>query len=90
MLKLIRYVLILLIVLMGISFALLNATSVELNYYLGNVTWPLSLLLVLAFGFGILFGLLGTIGFYIKQKRHMFQLKRELKLAQKQAPKVEA
>lgn len=55
--KLIGYVFILIIILIGVTFALLNATPVTFNYYLGIRTFPLSLLLVFSFSFGGLIGI---------------------------------
>lgn len=64
--KLIGYVFILSIILIGVTFALLNATPVTFNYYLGAHTFPLSLLLVFSFSFGGLIGI--GIGLFMMTK----------------------
>jgi len=45
-------------ILLGLSFALLNAEMVTVNYYVGQSSLPLSLLLVCTLGLGILLGLM--------------------------------
>lgn len=73
------YIFLLIIVLLGLSFALLNSQVVTLNYYIGQRNISLSLLLVLCLGFGIFLGLLFAVGPLIKLKRRNHQLKKQLK-----------
>ena len=58
--RIITYFFLLIIVLFSLSFATLNATPVSIHYYLGTTETPLSLLLVYAFGLGILLTLCVT------------------------------
>jgi|GEM_PF-234084 lipopolysaccharide assembly protein A len=53
----IGYIIILVVVLIGISFAVMNANSVPVNYYTGQQHVPLSLLLALSFGVGVIIGI---------------------------------
>jgi len=55
--RLIRFLILGLVALLGFSFALLNAQQVHIDYYVGTRDLPLSLLLVVAFVAGILLGL---------------------------------
>lgn len=64
--KLIGYVFILVLIFLGVTFALLNATPVSFNYYLGVRTLPLSLLLVFSFSCGGLVGI--AIGLFMMTK----------------------
>lgn len=72
----------LLLVLLGITFAGLNAEPVSLNYYLGSIKVPLSLLLVVTFMIGGLLSLLFNIINYIRLKSANHVLRQRLKLAE--------
>ena len=54
MMRLIYLACALLVIVLGVVFAVLNAETVQLNYYLGSVDLPLSLVLVLAIIVGAL------------------------------------
>lgn len=71
-------VLALLVLLFGISFALQNTDSVQVNYYFGW-SWSGSLpwLLVVALAAGALLGVLFTLGWVIKAKRQTRRARRE-------------
>ena len=47
--KIFSYIFIVLLVILGITFALLNANQVNIDYYIGTIKSPLSLLLILSF-----------------------------------------
>jgi putative membrane protein len=83
-------VLLLLIVLIGISFAALNSDLVNVNYYIGKKEMPLSLLLALVFGFGSLLGILVGFWILIKTKIKNYRLKQRLKLAEKEIENLRA
>ena len=68
----------------GLTFAALNATPVVFNFYLGAKTISLSLLLVFAFGAGIFLGLLVSVFSWIKAKRESLRLKAHLKVVEKE------
>ena len=82
--RLISYLILLFIIFVGLTFASLNSMPVAFNYYLGSKTISLSLLLVFAFGFGILFGLLSSTISYIKIKKDYLSVKSRLKIAEKE------
>jgi len=73
--RLFSLIILLLILLLGASFAIINASDVTVNYYFGNFTLPLSFLLMLTFVFGIIVGVFAMLG-------RLFHLKRELWSAQ--------
>ncbi len=66
--RIIMYVLLIGIVLLGISFALLNPDVVNFNYYIGHRAFPLSLLLVMTFVSGCILGLVVGVFLLIKLK----------------------
>lgn len=78
------YIFFLFIVLLGITFACLNADPVAINYYLGAEKLPLSLLLVLTLAIGALLGLIVGIIMCIRLKRENHRLAHRVKLAEKE------
>lgn len=76
--RIITYIIFLIILIIGITFAYLNASSVDFNYYLGTKAMPLSLLLTLAFGFGILVSFLFIVISWIRLKSKIFRQKKHI------------
>ena len=74
----------LVIVFFGMTFATLNSESVTINYYLGQSTLPLSLLIVSVFAFGCLIGMLVGFWLVIKAKLTNYRMKQRLSLAEKE------
>ena len=88
--RIFSYIFILLIVLIGISFATLNSDAVNINYYIGEKELPLSLLLALVFGFGCVLGILVGVWILIKTKIKNYRLQQRLKLAEKEIENLRA
>ena len=82
--RILSYLVLLIIMLVGLTFASLNSESVTFNYYLGSKTIALSLLLVFTFGSGILLGLLVAMFSWIRIKSDSLRLKSRLKIAEKE------
>jgi lipopolysaccharide assembly protein A len=78
------------IILLGISFATLNSEPVTFNYYVGQKTMPLSLLLVSIFALGSLMGLAVGLWLLIKAKLRFYNLKGQLKFAQQEINNLRA
>jgi putative membrane protein len=74
-----RYFLAGLILLLGISFACLNAELVNINLYFQIYQLPLSLLLILVLGLGMLVGLLGICAKNFQLRIKNTHLKNQLK-----------
>jgi putative membrane protein len=74
----------------GLSFALMNAGDVQLDYYFGSFTAPLSLILVLALALGAVLGVLASIGMMLGQKREVAKLRKSVKLAEKEVSNLRA
>lgn len=79
--RILFYILLILILVFGISFAALNAGSVTFHYYVGTAQLPLSFLLAFCFTLGVLAGWLLSLGMFFRAKRKNFQLKAKLKRA---------
>jgi lipopolysaccharide assembly protein A len=73
------YVLLILIVLFGVSFAALNAEYVTFHYYIGVKRLPLSFLLAFSLTVGVLLGWLLSFSMFLHAKRKIFTLKNKLK-----------
>lgn len=77
--RIFSYIVLLLVILLGVTFAILNAQPVTLHYYFGVRTLSLSLLLVLSLGLGVLLGLLVALIPIIKLKSKNYHLKKQIK-----------
>jgi len=84
MLRLVYLSITLLIIIFGIVFAVLNAESVQLNYYLGSVELPLSLVLVVAMIIGAILGILASLNLIIGSRRNASKLKHSVEVAEKE------
>ena len=66
--RIVTYLFLILLVVLALIFAGLNADLVSVNYYLGTKRLPLSLLILLSFVLGGLLGLLTAFITYVKLK----------------------
>lgn len=82
--RIISYFFILIIVLFGMSFATLNSDTVTINYYFAQSSMPLSLLLVIAFAFGCLIGILVGSWLLLKAKVSNYRLRHRLASIEKE------
>lgn len=88
--RIISYFFLLIIVIFGMTFATLNSESVTINYYLGESSMPLSLLLVLAFALGCLVGMVVGFWLLIKSKILNYRLRQRLNLAEREIENLRA
>lgn len=72
------YIIWVLVILLGFTFACLNIESVTLHYYLGQTALPLSLLLVLTLLLGIILGMLATLGYAWQLYRQLRKARHEV------------
>ena len=82
--RILSYLFFLVIIIIGTTFAYLNANQVMFDYYIAQKSLPLSLLLAIALGIGILLGLLVTVVPHIKLKHKNRRLKKRLKCAEQE------
>lgn len=82
--RIITTLLIILLVLLGLTFAGLNAEPVSINYYIGTNKIPLSLLLILTLICGCLLGLLANLLLCIRLKSANVLLRHRLKLLEEE------
>jgi putative membrane protein len=84
MMRLFTNILLLMVALLGLVFALLNAAPVTLDYYFSSLQAPLSLVVVLAVVAGALLGVLAMTGMVLRQRRELSRLRKSIKLAEKE------
>jgi putative membrane protein len=88
--RIFSFLLLILLILIGISFATLNSATVTINYYIGQRTLPLSLLVIVVFGIGGLIGILTTSWITLKLKIKTYRLKQRIKLIEKEIENLRA
>jgi putative membrane protein len=74
----------------GAVFAVLNSDPVPVNYYFGSQDIPLSLVLTLVLGVGVLLGLFSSMGRVIGLKREIHNLKRRSEMVSKEVNNLRA
>lgn len=74
----------LVLVLLGVSFAALNASSVQVNFYFTKLTMPISVLMTVMLGIGLLLGFLMFLYRYWRLKVDYLKLKNQFKLTEKE------
>ncbi|MGA7799685.1 MAG: LapA family protein [Gammaproteobacteria bacterium] len=90
MARILLAILFLVLLLLGLSFAVLNATSVPLNYYLGEVDLPLALVVVASLVLGAILGVLVSLGIVLRLKRQVRHLRRQVQTAEKEVSNLRA
>ena len=88
--RIVFFIISFIIIIFGITFAYLNADIVVFNYYLGESSMPLSLLLVCALAVGIIIGVLTMILTWIGLKTENLCLKKQLKNSQQEIENLRA
>ena len=88
--RIISYLLVLIIIFIGVTFAILNSETVAVNYYFDRSTIPLSLIIVIAFAIGCLIGMFIGLCFVIKAKMRNYRLHQRLSLAEKEIENLRA
>lgn len=90
MLRLVGYLIVFVLVVLGLSFAVLNAQPVTLNYYLGTYPVPLSLALVSSLALGALLGVFVSLAMLVGTKRRLAQLQRKVAVAEQEVTNLRA
>lgn len=88
MARLFGFLLLVSLVVLGLSFAVLNAEPVSLNYYFGYRDIPLSMIVVLSLAAGVVIGVLVSMGMILRLKQQAGRLRRQLRTAEKEADQL--
>ena len=81
--RLIGFLLLVVLVVIGLSFAVLNSQPVSLNYYFGEREVPLSMVVVLSLAAGAVIGVMVSAGLIFSLKAQLGRLRRKLRDAEK-------
>lgn len=76
----IKFLLILVVMVVGVAFALMNPGEVEINYYFGTRSIPLSVVVVTAIGLGAIIGIISSFGRAFKLRRENSVLKHKVRV----------
>lgn len=82
--RFITYIIVFFLVVIGFTFACLNAEAVSVNYYFAQKEIPLSLLIALGLFTGGILGWVSSLGLVIKLKKDHFILHQKFKHAEKE------
>lgn len=82
--KIFSYLLICFVLLLGLTFACLNADYVDINYYFGKAHLPLSILVGFSFAAGGLLGLIAGFITFLKLKRQQYRLNNKIRVIEKE------
>ena len=72
------------LILIGISFAALNAASVPVNFYFTTVNLPISVFMVMMLGLGVIIGFVLFTFRYWRLKAEHRKIKNQLKLTERE------
>jgi putative membrane protein len=86
--RLIGFLFLVALVVIGLSFAVLNSQPVSLNYYLGYRDIPLSMIVVLSLATGAVIGALVSLGMILRLRAQLAQLRRKLRQVAKDADQL--
>lgn len=75
---------ILLVLVFGLYFGLLNAESVTVNYYFGSSELPLSFILAVMLVFGAVLGAFAGLGHSFRLRREIHRLRKENRIAEQE------
>lgn len=88
MFKVVKFLLVVLFLIVGAAFAIINDQPVDLDLYFLITRLPLSLLLLLAMGGGIVLGAIVSTFYFMRLRQENAHLRRQNKLAGKELGKV--
>lgn len=88
--RVVTLTLLLLVSLIIIAFALLNAQTVDVNYLLGHSKMPLSLVMLIVLIIGAFVGMCWTLKWVFRSRAHAHELSKKVNLLQKEIDNLRA
>jgi putative membrane protein len=85
-----KLLILLLFMLLGAAFAIINDASVAVDLYLVRPELPLSLVVLAALGLGIVIGAAGGMIYFMRMKRENAELKRKTRLVSEEVRNLRA
>ena len=77
-------------IILGISFAILNASSVTIDFYFTTIKMPISMFMFLMLGIGIIVGFLVYLPKSLRLKYEIRNLKSQLRISEKEIKNLRA
>ncbi len=90
MARIIKFVVLLIVFVIGLVFALLNAQSVQINYHFGSTEAPMSLVVVLALVLGAVLGMMVSLAILMKTKRQVSSLRKTVNVTERELASLRA
>jgi putative membrane protein len=78
------------LILVGVSFAALNASSVQVNFYFTTLKMPISVLMTIMLGVGMIVGFFLFMCRYWRLKNENRKIKNQLRLTEKEIKNLRA
>jgi uncharacterized integral membrane protein len=88
--KLIKLVLVVIFAGVGAAFAIINDQPASIDLYFANPTLPLSLVLLLAIGVGIVLGAIASSFYFMRVKKENADLRRRTRLVEQEVKNLRA
>ncbi len=88
--RIISTTLLLLLCIIVVAFALLNAETVDVYYFLGTAHLPVSLLLLIVLVLGAFIGWCSGLGMVFGSRKHVHELNKKVKMLQKELDNLRA
>ena len=88
--RLLVYLLFFIVLFVCVGFAVINAEPVAISYYFGELTAPLSLIIVIAIIAGAILGVVAGLAMVLRAKRDISGLRRQLRLKEKEVSNLRA
>ncbi len=82
--RIVQGIILLIVFVLALAFTVINADAVTLNYYLGKLELPLSVIIIGAFAMGAIVGILATLGRVMRLRREVNRLQRSERIAQQE------
>ena len=82
--RILTFCFVLFVMVLGLAFHLRNSQLVNLDYYLGSLELPFSLVVITALCLGALLGVFASMPLLIKLKRRNAKLSKQVKVSEKE------
>jgi putative membrane protein len=83
--RILGFLILVLIMLFALVFSALNTAPVTIDYYLGKLEIPsLSIALAIALLFGVLLGIIASLGIVLRTRGELLKLRKEVKNTEKE------
>lgn len=82
--RLLALVVLLFIVVLGLSFAAINTDTITVSFYFGDVSAPVSFIIVIAVALGAVLGILASLGVVLSSRFEASSLRKRVSLCERE------